>query len=96
MYKPILVIFVLGFAWTHSRACAAFPQASPDPVQMPIWPSTPPDAQAAPGPQTGWTNIVRPTMAVYAPKRNNSGVAVVVFPGGGFEGLAIKLEGTEV
>jgi acetyl esterase/lipase len=35
-------------------------------------------------------------MAVYSPERENTGVAVVVFPGGGFEGLAIKGEGTEV
>ena len=43
-----------------------------------------------------WTNIVRPTMTVYSPKQNNTGVAVVVFPGGGFEGLALKGEGTDV
>ena len=35
-------------------------------------------------------------MTVYSPKGRNTGVAVVVFPGGGFEGLAIDLEGTEV
>jgi hypothetical protein len=35
-------------------------------------------------------------MTVYSPKGKNTGVAVVVFPGGGFEGLAIDLEGTEV
>jgi acetyl esterase/lipase len=35
-------------------------------------------------------------MTVYAPNGKNTGVAVVVFPGGGFVGLAIDLEGTEV
>jgi hypothetical protein len=35
-------------------------------------------------------------MTVYSPEGKNTGVAVVVFPGGGFEGLAIDLEGTEV
>lgn len=35
-------------------------------------------------------------MTVYAPKEPNTSSAVVVFPGGGFEGLAIDLEGTEV
>jgi acetyl esterase/lipase len=35
-------------------------------------------------------------MTVYSPKANNTGVAVVVFPGGGYQGLAIDLEGTEV
>ena len=35
-------------------------------------------------------------MTVYSPKGKNTGAAVVVFPGGGFEVLAIDLEGTEV
>ena len=47
-------------------------------------------------PTVGVTNISRPTMTVYSAKGNNSGVAVVVFPGGGFQELAIDLEGTEV
>lgn len=42
------------------------------------------------------TNVSRPTMRVYSPKGKNTGVAVVVFPGGGFQLLAIDLEGTEV
>jgi len=35
-------------------------------------------------------------MTVYSPKGKNSGAAVVVFPGGGYNVLAIDLEGTEV
>jgi acetyl esterase/lipase len=35
-------------------------------------------------------------MTVYSPKGTNTGVAVVVFPGGGYRILAIDLEGTEV
>jgi len=35
-------------------------------------------------------------MTVYSPNGKNTGVAVVVFPGGGYQGLAIDLEGTEV
>ncbi len=45
-----------------------------------------------------WTeifNVSEPTMTVYSPKKNNTGVAIIVFPGGGFNGLAIDLEGTE-
>ena len=42
------------------------------------------------------TNVSRPTMTVYSPTGKNTGVAVVVFPGGGFQVLAIDLEGTEV
>ncbi|HLW44224.1 MAG TPA: alpha/beta hydrolase [Candidatus Acidoferrales bacterium] len=78
---------------------------------MPIWPGTAPDAQSVPGPEhvetvkdelvagRPWAfaaDVTRPTTTVYSPKGKNTGVAVVVFPGGGFEGLAIDLEGTEV
>jgi acetyl esterase/lipase len=35
-------------------------------------------------------------MTVYAPSGKNTGTAVVVFPGGGFQILAMDLEGTEV
>jgi acetyl esterase/lipase len=42
------------------------------------------------------TNVTRPTMTVYAPKGRNTRVAAVVFPGGGYQILAIDLEGTEV
>lgn len=45
-----------------------------------------------------WTYVDRvsqPTMTVYPPKGVNTGVAVVVFPGGGYNVLAIDLEGTE-
>jgi acetyl esterase/lipase len=80
-------------------------------VQMPLWPGKAPDLQAVPGPEsmtvdtahllagkpvTALTNITRPTMTVYAPKGTNTGAAVVVFPGGGFQILAMDLEGTEV
>jgi acetyl esterase/lipase len=56
--------------------------------------------QSVPGPETvtggGVTNVTRPTMTVYAPTGKNTGAAVVVFPGGGFQMLAMALEGTEV
>jgi acetyl esterase/lipase len=42
------------------------------------------------------SNVTRPTMTVYSPTGKNTGVAVVVFPGGGYQILAIDLEGTEV
>jgi hypothetical protein len=41
-------------------------------------------------------NVSRPTMTVYSPKGENTGAAMVVFPGGGYQILAIDLEGTEV
>jgi acetyl esterase/lipase len=43
------------------------------------------------------TNISEPTLTFYpAPASNNSGTAVIVFPGGGYRILALDLEGTEI
>jgi acetyl esterase/lipase len=80
--------------------------------QVPIWPGTPPDARPVKGPESATTtgkdslvaglpwvvvkNVSRPTMTVYRPTGKNTGAAVVVFPGGGYEILAIDLEGSEV
>jgi acetyl esterase/lipase len=40
--------------------------------------------------------VSQPTMTVYSPTRGNTGAAVIVFPGGGYNVLAIDLEGSEV
>ncbi len=45
-----------------------------------------------------WTYVAyvsRPTITVYSPRDHNTGAAILVFPGGGYEILAIDLEGTE-
>ncbi|HSS22055.1 MAG TPA: alpha/beta hydrolase [Pyrinomonadaceae bacterium] len=39
--------------------------------------------------------VSQPTMTIYSPQGPNTGAAVVVFPGGGYNILAIDLEGTE-
>jgi acetyl esterase/lipase len=41
-------------------------------------------------------NVTLPTMTVYSPKGKNTGVSVVVFPGGGYQCLAMDLEGEEI
>jgi acetyl esterase/lipase len=87
-------------------------QPSPGHTQVSIWPGAAPDAMPVTGPEFATTggkewqvagrpwvvvgNVSRPTMTVYPPKGRNTGVAVVVFPGGGYWELAIDLEGTEV
>src|SRR4029077_4867584 len=48
------------------------------------------------GPAVGVSNVTRPTITVYSPQGKNTGAAVIVFPGGGYQVLAIDLEGTEV
>jgi acetyl esterase/lipase len=40
--------------------------------------------------------VSQPTMTVYSPAGKNTGAAVIVFPGGGYNILAIDLEGTEI
>jgi acetyl esterase/lipase len=85
-------------------------QPSDGRTQTPIWPETAPDPQPVPGTETvsvskdpvagkamaGVTNVTQPTMTLYAPRGRNTGTAVVVVPGGGFQMLAIDLEGTEI
>lgn len=54
------------------------------------------DSLVAGKPVAAVENVSQPTMTVYSPTGKNTGVAVLVFPGGGYEALAIDLEGTEV
>jgi acetyl esterase/lipase len=55
-----------------------------------------PETRIGGKPHTYIRNVSIPTLTVYAPDGKNTGAAAVVFPGGGFEILAIDLEGTEV
>jgi acetyl esterase/lipase len=98
--KPLLLALCVVSAFGHLSAQTTGWQPSPGHNQVQIWPAAVPDPQPVAGPEaatTGFvTNVSRPTMTVYSPKGKNTGAAVVVFPGGGYQGLAIDLEGTEV
>ena len=110
--KPLSIALFLVFALGVPSAQMSAWQPSPGHTQLPIWPAAAPDARPARGPETAtktgkeslvagrpWvsvSNVSRPTMTVYSPAGKNTGAAVVVFPGGGYEILAIDLEGTEV
>jgi acetyl esterase/lipase len=107
--KPLIFALWVVFACGGLRAQTNVWQPSPGHTQVPIWPGAVPDAQPVPGPEyatnvpptTGnpWVavcNVSQPTMTVYSPKGTNTGIAVVVFPGGGYNCLAIDLEGTEI
>ena len=98
--KPLLFAFFGAFAFSGLSAQTPAWQPSPGHTQVPIWPGTPPDLQSVPGPETadpgGVTNVTRPTMTLYAPSGKPTGAAVVVLPGGGFAGLDIYGEGTEI
>lgn len=41
-------------------------------------------------------NVSKPTMTIYPPKGKNTGATIMVLPGGGYEVVAIDLEGTEI
>jgi acetyl esterase/lipase len=110
--KPFAFALYLFFAPIALNAQKPVWQPTPGHTQVPIWPGVIPDARPALGPEfaetTGKDSLVagkpwvaiemvsRPTMTVYSPKGKNTGAAVVVFPGGGYQILAIDLEGTEV
>lgn len=109
MLKPL--VFTLCFCMVFAAgALGAVWQPARGHEQFALWPATPPGAQPvkdaesmkvgtrlfAGKPITGIYDVSRPTMTLYPPKGKNTGVAVLVFPGGGYKGLAIDLEGTEV
>ena len=110
--KPLLFAFCVLFAFGSVSAQEITWQPSPGHTQVPIWPGKVPDPQPVAGPEVakttgkefmvagrpavGVSNVTRPTMTVYSPNGKNTGAAIVVFPGGGYQDLAIDLEGTEV
>lgn len=110
--KPLLFAFCVMFALGDLSAQMTVWQPSPGHSQVSIWPGAAPDAQPVSEPEVAttrtkdhlvggrpWTyisNVSLPTMTVYSPIGKNTGAAVVVFPGGGYQILAIDLEGTEV
>ena len=110
MKRALLLISVM-LASGGLKAQTFVWQPSPGHTQLPIWPGKTPDAQQVAGAETATTigndklvagkpwiyiqNVSRPTMTVYSPKGKNTGATVIVFPGGGYQILAIDLEGTE-
>jgi acetyl esterase/lipase len=110
MTAKILFVTCFVFAFGVSAQTNVW-QPSPGHTQVPIWPGAVPDAQSVLGAEAvlskaDWVvggkpfvfvvDVSRPTMTVYSPKGTNTGVAVVVFPGGGYNALAMDLEGTEI
>lgn len=41
-------------------------------------------------------DVSKPTITIYQPTKNNTGAAVIVFPGGGYNKVAVELEGSEI
>jgi acetyl esterase/lipase len=111
MKSLIFALCVISASGTLSAQKTVW-QPSVGHTQIPIWPGAAPDPQPVAGPEYAKSsgkndliagkqvvevdNVSRPTMTVYSPTGKNTGAAVVVFPGGGYQILAIDLEGTEV
>jgi acetyl esterase/lipase len=99
--------FAVALLLAPSFAQAEGWQPSLGHLQVPIWLGAVPNAIPHPKPESvgpgegreWWpraNDVSRPTMTVYAPKGRNTSAAVVVFPGGGYQFLAMDLEGTEI
>jgi hypothetical protein len=97
MIPKILLVTCIVLACGRLSAQTNVWQPSPGHQQLPIWPGAAPDPQPVPGPEevlskSEWVvagkpfvfvvNVSQPTMTVYSPKGTNTGVAVIVFPGG--------------
>lgn len=99
------------FALTAHAQQAAWPP-SPEHITLQLWPgavpgalpnplpeknaTTPSDRLVAGEPVIRLTNVSRPTLTLYPVAGNQIRPAIVVFPGGSYQVLAIDLEGTEV
>ena len=110
--KPLLFALSVVLVFRGLSAQETVWRPLPGHKQMPIWPGAVPDPQPVAGPEVakttgkeflvagrpavGVSNVTQPTITVYSPQGKNTGAAVVVFPGGGYQELAIDLEGTEV
>jgi acetyl esterase/lipase len=112
MMRSLLVALCVVSALVGLNAQPQVWQPSPGHTQIPIWPGAVPHARPVAGseavavtgsqeliagrPYTYVGNVSQPTITVYSPSGKNTGAAVLVFPGGGYQILAIDLEGTEV
>ena len=109
--KYLILTLGLLFAFSHLNAQQTVWQPSPPHTQVPIWPGAAPDPQPVKGPEaveidtkfliagkpvTGRQKCNPANDDGLCADRKKHGAAVVVFPGGGYQILAIDLEGTEV
>lgn len=80
----------------QAKAQSSFVKQTP----LPVWSTVVPDSGLIKGTETYNDGMIRnvshPTMTIFSPKGKNTGVAVLVFPGGGYQKLAIALEGSEI
>jgi acetyl esterase/lipase len=98
------ISFVVGMASLGRTADPGGPGAK----TLELWPGTPPGENGSIGEEvaktkgdppvvTSLTNVTKPTLTIHRPDRNNdTGVAIVVCPGGAYTNLAWDHEGEQV
>ena len=110
--SALILCAAIAISAVSAKAQKPAGQPAPGHITLPLWPNGTPGAAANPAPEIDTTkptdnliagrplirlgNVSNPTLTVYAPKGKDTRPAVVVFPGGGYQILAIDLEGTEV
>ncbi len=112
MRNPLAVLMTLSIVMTCALAQKPVWQPPASLTTIKLWPNGAPGAQPNPAPEVDTTkptdnliagkplirlgNVSSPTLTLYPVKGKSTGAAVLVFPGGGYQILAIDLEGTEV
>ena len=102
----------IGFALAMTTTLSSQWPPAPGHTTLNVWPGAAPGVPANPPPEADLTtpkdpliagrplvhlgNVSVPTLTLYKPTTAANGAAVVVFPGGGYNILAIDREGTEV
>lgn len=106
----VFVTLIVGPGALFAQKAAWKPAAGH--LSLPLWPTAAPGASPTAQEEADTTtakdglvagkpvmrlgNVSVPTLTLYTPGSQNTGAAVVVFPGGGYHILAMDLEGTEV
>jgi acetyl esterase/lipase len=98
--RPFLLLLILTLA---------SPLLAAEPLTLDVWPDKVPGEKGDIGPEQlqpprgkgkpiqRLTNVTKPTITVYRPKKEqDTGAAILICPGGGYNILAWDLEGTEV
>jgi len=110
--STLLAWIVLGFTAAAASAQGTGWSLPAGGTTLPLWPGQAPGSAPSSIPEgdvtkhdakpiagrrvTIYGNVSNPTLTVYRPKSSSIGTAIAVFPGGGYNILAIDLEGTEV
>ncbi len=108
MRTALVILFALSISAGNLLGQKPAWEPAPGHITLPLWPqrassagpeidrTTAKDSLIAGKPVVRLSNVSNPTITLYSPAGRNTGAAVVVFPGGAYQVLAIDLEGTEV